>query len=76
MGVVAPRRPGGLNSVTPRVAVLEQLLEARLALGAHAEVVGQRLIDEHPYRERLRAQLTPAPLTMTGRMAAPELWTF
>ena len=42
-----------------RVAALEQLVEAKLALGAHAEVVGQleTLIGEHPYRERLRAQL-------------------
>jgi DNA-binding SARP family transcriptional activator len=42
-----------------RVAALEQLIEARLALGADAEVVGQleTLIAEHPYRERLRAQL-------------------
>ena len=42
-----------------RVAALEQLIEAKLALGAHAEVVGQleTLIGEHPYRERLRAQL-------------------
>jgi predicted ATPase/DNA-binding SARP family transcriptional activator len=42
-----------------RVVALEQLNEARLALGRHAEVVGQleALIGEHPYRERLRAQL-------------------
>jgi DNA-binding SARP family transcriptional activator/ABC-type branched-subunit amino acid transport system substrate-binding protein len=42
-----------------RVAALEQLIEAKLALGDHAEVVGQleALIGEHPYRERLRAQL-------------------
>jgi DNA-binding SARP family transcriptional activator len=42
-----------------RVAALEQLVEAKLALGAHAEVVGQleALIGEQPYRERLRAQL-------------------
>jgi DNA-binding SARP family transcriptional activator/tetratricopeptide (TPR) repeat protein len=42
-----------------RVAAHEQLMEARLALGMHAEVVGQleALIGEHPYRERLRAQL-------------------
>jgi DNA-binding SARP family transcriptional activator len=42
-----------------RVAALEQLIEAKLALGGHAEVVGQleTLIVEHPYRERLRAQL-------------------
>ncbi len=42
-----------------RVAAVEQLIEAKLALGRHAEVVGQleTLIAEHPYRERLRAQL-------------------
>jgi DNA-binding SARP family transcriptional activator len=42
-----------------RVAALEYLIEARLALGCHVEVVGQleTLIAEHPYRERLRAQL-------------------
>ena len=42
-----------------RVAAREQLIEAKLALGAHAEVVGplETLIGEHPYRERLRAQL-------------------
>jgi DNA-binding SARP family transcriptional activator len=42
-----------------RVSALEELIEAKLALGAHAEVVGQleALIAEHPYRERLRAQL-------------------
>jgi eukaryotic-like serine/threonine-protein kinase len=42
-----------------RVAALEQLIEAKLALGGHGEVVGQleTLITEHPYRERLRAQL-------------------
>jgi DNA-binding SARP family transcriptional activator len=42
-----------------RVAALEQLIEAKLALGAHAEVVGrlETLIAEHPYRERLRAHL-------------------
>jgi DNA-binding SARP family transcriptional activator/class 3 adenylate cyclase len=42
-----------------RVAAREQLIEARLALGHHAEVVAEleALIAEHPYRERLRAQL-------------------
>jgi DNA-binding SARP family transcriptional activator len=42
-----------------RVAALEQLIEAKLELGAHAEVLEQleALIAEHPYRERLRAQL-------------------
>jgi DNA-binding SARP family transcriptional activator len=40
-----------------RAAALEQLIEAKLALGGHAEVVGQleALISEHPYREHLRA---------------------
>jgi eukaryotic-like serine/threonine-protein kinase len=42
-----------------RLAALEALIEAKLALGAHADVVGQleTLISEHPYRERLRALL-------------------
>ena len=42
-----------------RVAAMEQLIEAKLALGRHGEVVGQleTLVVEHPYRERLRAQL-------------------
>ena len=42
-----------------RVGALEQLIEAKLALGRHAEVIGQleTLIGEHPYREGLRAQL-------------------
>ena len=42
-----------------RVAALEQLMETRLALGGHAELVGEleTLIGEHPYRERLRVQL-------------------
>ncbi|MDP9189257.1 MAG: AAA family ATPase, partial [Actinomycetota bacterium] len=42
-----------------RVAAAEGLIEAKLALGGHAEVVQQleALIAEHPYREGLRAQL-------------------
>ncbi|HET8823198.1 MAG TPA: BTAD domain-containing putative transcriptional regulator, partial [Thermoleophilaceae bacterium] len=42
-----------------RVAAQEQLVEAKLALGRHADVIGEleRLVDAHPYRERLRAQL-------------------
>jgi DNA-binding SARP family transcriptional activator len=42
-----------------RVRALEQLIGAKLALGSHADVVSQleMLIAEHPYRERLRAQL-------------------
>jgi len=42
-----------------RVAALEQLIEAKLGLGGHEEVVGrlEALVGEYPYRERLRAQL-------------------
>jgi DNA-binding SARP family transcriptional activator len=42
-----------------RIAAVEQLMEAKLALGRHAEVVErlEPLIGEHPYREGLRAQL-------------------
>jgi class 3 adenylate cyclase/DNA-binding winged helix-turn-helix (wHTH) protein len=41
------------------VGALEQLIEAKLALGRHSEVIAQleALIDAHPYRESLRAQL-------------------
>jgi DNA-binding SARP family transcriptional activator len=42
-----------------RAGALEHLIEAKLALGRHAEVVSQleTLIAEHPYREGLRVQL-------------------
>jgi DNA-binding SARP family transcriptional activator len=42
-----------------RVGALEELIETKLALRRHAEVVGEleSLIAEQPYRERLRAQL-------------------
>jgi predicted ATPase/DNA-binding SARP family transcriptional activator len=42
-----------------RMAALERLTDAKLALGRHAELVGQleALIGEHPYRERFRGQL-------------------
>jgi predicted ATPase/DNA-binding SARP family transcriptional activator len=52
------------------IAALEQLVEAKLALGRHAEVVAQleTLIAEHPYREGLRAQLMLA-LYRSGRQA-------
>ena len=41
------------------VGALERLIEAKLALGRHTEVVAQleRLIAQHPFREGLRAQL-------------------
>jgi predicted ATPase/DNA-binding SARP family transcriptional activator len=42
-----------------RLSALEQLIEAKLALGRHAELVAQleTLVSEHPYRERLWGQL-------------------
>ncbi len=42
-----------------RLAVLEQRIEADLALGRHAELIAEleRLVSRHPLRERLRGQL-------------------
>lgn len=42
-----------------RICTLEELIDAKLAIGRHVEVVGELevLIAEYPYRERLRAQL-------------------
>jgi predicted ATPase/class 3 adenylate cyclase/DNA-binding winged helix-turn-helix (wHTH) protein len=42
-----------------RASALEQLVDAKLELGRHVEVIGQleTLVEEHPYREGLRAQL-------------------
>jgi predicted ATPase/class 3 adenylate cyclase/DNA-binding SARP family transcriptional activator len=53
-----------------RVVAMEALVEAKLALGRHADVIGtlEGLVDEHPYRERLRAQLMLA-LYRTDRQA-------
>ena len=47
------------NLQDQRVAAYEQLVEARLALGRHAEVLGEleTLIAAYPYREGLRRQL-------------------
>ena len=41
-----------------RIGAIEELIDAKLALGRNAEVIGEidALIAEHPYRERLRAQ--------------------
>ena len=52
-----PREAARLEDL--RLAAMEDLNEARLALGHHSELVGEldALVGEHPYRERLRAQL-------------------
>jgi len=53
-----------------RLATLEQRIAADLELGRHAELVGEleSLVQEHPLRERLRAQLMLA-LYRSGRQA-------
>ncbi len=53
-----------------RWAALEQRIDADLAAGRHAELVGElgALVAEHPLRERLRAQLMLA-LYRSGRQA-------
>jgi DNA-binding SARP family transcriptional activator/DNA-binding beta-propeller fold protein YncE len=53
-----------------RLAATEELVDAELALGLHAEVVGElaELVRQNPLRERLRAQLMTA-LYRSGRQA-------
>ena len=53
-----------------RLATLEERVDADLALGAHAELVGEleTLVEEHPMRERLRGQYMLA-LYRAGRQA-------
>ena len=52
-------------------AVVERLVEAELALGRHDDAILQLrpLVDEHPYRERLAAQLVMLALYRSGRPA-------
>jgi predicted ATPase/DNA-binding SARP family transcriptional activator len=53
-----------------RLVALERLHDARLALGEHGELCGEleHLLDEHPLRERMWAQLMLA-LYRSGRQA-------
>ncbi|MFL5931010.1 MAG: BTAD domain-containing putative transcriptional regulator [Gaiellaceae bacterium] len=53
-----------------RLRTLEERIEADLALGRHADLVGEleRLVTEHPLRERPRGQLMLA-LYQSGRQA-------
>ena len=53
-----------------RLAVIEERIQADLALGRHADLVGElaALVAEHPLRERLRGQLMLA-LYRSGRQA-------
>ncbi len=53
-----------------RIAALEERIEADLETGRHGDVVGEleALVEQHPVRERLRAQLMLA-LYRSGRQA-------
>jgi DNA-binding SARP family transcriptional activator len=57
-----------------RIAAFEDQAEARLTLGDHAGVVDglQRLVGEHPFRERLRGQLMLALYRCGRRVDAME----
>jgi DNA-binding SARP family transcriptional activator len=56
--------------LSDHVAAREDLIDAELALGGHAELLGEieSLIEEHPYDERLRGQLALA-LYRAGRQS-------
>jgi DNA-binding SARP family transcriptional activator len=62
----AGREAAGLDDL--RLAALIERMELELALGHHAEVVGEleALVERHPYQERLRGQLMLA-LYRSGR---------
>jgi DNA-binding SARP family transcriptional activator len=59
-----------------RLAVVEQRIDAELALGRHAEVVGdlEALVRRHPLRERLRGQLMLALYRSARQAEALEVY--
>jgi DNA-binding SARP family transcriptional activator/class 3 adenylate cyclase len=63
-------RAAGARLEELRLGALERRIEADLALGRHADLVGEleSLVSHHPFRERLRAQLMLA-LYRSGRQA-------
>mgnify|MGYP003287643139 CR=1 FL=1 len=70
LGDVAALEPERARREALRLAALEDRIEADLALGRHAELVGELegLLAEHPFRERLWGQLMLA-LYRSGRQA-------
>jgi DNA-binding SARP family transcriptional activator len=63
-------RAAGARLDELRLATLERRIEADLALGRHADLIGEleSLVSQHPFRERLRGQLMLA-LYRSGRQA-------
>jgi DNA-binding SARP family transcriptional activator/class 3 adenylate cyclase len=63
-------RTAGARLEELRLSALERRIESDLALGRHADLVGEleTLVAQHPFRERLRAQLMLA-LYRSGRQA-------
>ena len=63
-------RAAGARLDELRIGALERRIEADLALGRHADLVGEleTLVSQYPFRERLRAQLMLA-LYRSGRQA-------
>lgn len=70
LGEVAALEPERARLEALQLTALEDRLEAELALGGHGALVGEleRLVAEHPFRERLWGQLMLA-LYRSGRQA-------